>query len=92
MRYEFEPTEDARYLILPGLKTDQELEIYFRDGQERWPPARFVRWLASHLSDEPPVVDLERMIHLWGEPVTQIAIQFTRPGEITLSAPPRLTR
>lgn len=92
LQYEFEPTAGARFLVLPGLKTDQELEIYFRDVQERWRSARFVRWLPPPRAGEQPVVDLERMIHLWGEPVTQIAIQFTRPGEIALEGPPRLMR
>ena len=87
-----EPTAGARFLVLPGLKSDQKLEIYFRDVDERWRSARFVHWPPSPRSGEQPVADLERMIHLWGEPVTQIAIQFTRPGEIALEGPPRLMR
>ena len=90
LQYEFKPTTAHRFLVLPGLKTDQELEIYFRDVQERWRSARFVLWLPPPRSGEQPVVDLERMIHLWGEPVRQIAVQLTRPGEIALEGPPRL--
>ena len=92
LQYEFKPTTGARFLVLPGLKTDQELEIYFRDVQERWRSARFVLWLPPPRSGEQPVVDLERMIHLWGEPVRQIAVQLSRPGEIALEGPPRLMR
>jgi hypothetical protein len=32
------------------------------------------------------------MIHAWGQPLSQISLQLTRPGAIALEAPPRLLR
>jgi len=92
VKCEFDRSTDARFLILPGLQTSQELDIFLRDGQGRWRPGQFVRWLPSPRSDKNAVIDLSTMIHLWGEPITQIAVQFTRPGEIALEGPPRLLR
>ena len=92
IEYEFESIAGARFLTFPGLKSDQELEIHFLDTLNRRRPARFVRWQPSPHSGGPAVVELERMIHLWGEPINRIVIQFTRPGEITLERSPRLLR
>jgi hypothetical protein len=92
MVFEFEPTSKARFLVLPGLRADQELDINCRDVQGRWRPARFFRWMPSSRSGHDAVIDLARLIQQWDEPVTQVAVQFTQPGEIALDGPPRLMR
>jgi hypothetical protein len=92
IKYEFVRTDGASFLVLPGLQTNQELEILWCDGAGRWRPSQFVRWLPSANAVQPALIDLRTMIHLWGEPITQIAIRFTHPGEITLASPPRLLR
>ncbi len=92
IRFEFDPTPEARFLVLPGLRADQNLMINCSDPRGRWRPGRYFQWLKSPKSDSPAVIDLESMIHIWGEPITQFTIRFTRPGEIALQGYPRLLR
>ena len=92
MVYEFDPQADAKFLLLPGLKTDQEFNVVCRDGKGRWRPARYFRCFPAPRSDKDAVIDLSAMIHLWGEPITQITVEFSKPGEICLEGPPRLLR
>jgi hypothetical protein len=88
----FDPTAGARFLELPGLRTDQELVISWCHAGGKWRPGHSFRWLASPPPAGPPVVNLESLIHWSEEPITEIAIQLTRAGEIALEAPPRLLR
>jgi hypothetical protein len=88
---EFQPTSLARYLELPGLLADQELIIFRIDAQGRWRPGQNLHWEQPR-QIKGAMVNLDGLIHWWGEPITQIAIQFTRPGQISLSALPRLLR
>ena len=91
--FEFEPEPLARYLVLPGLKADQDVNLYWCDQHRQWRPAQVVRWLKTPASDGLAVIDLERLIHLSVKPLSRIVIQFTRPGgEIALEGPPRLLR
>ena len=91
--FEFEPAPEARYLVLPGLKADQDVNLYWCDQKRQWRPGQGVRWLKSPACDGPVVIDLERLIHLSVKPLSRIVIQFTRPGgEIVLEGSPRLLR
>lgn len=90
--FEFPLAQEARYLELPGLETDQELVILRRDEQGLWRPRDNLRWAKAQGTGKAVVIDLDSLIHWRGEPITQIAIQLTRPGEISLQAPPRLIR
>jgi hypothetical protein len=90
--FEFDPTPGARFLLLPGLKADQDVAIYWCDGAGNWRPGQVVRWLQSAPRDLPAIIDLDRQIHLGAKPLSRIAIQFTRPGSIALDGPPRLLR
>ncbi|HKM54266.1 MAG TPA: hypothetical protein VJY33_12725 [Isosphaeraceae bacterium] len=92
VKFEFPPAPEAHYLELPGLETDQELVILRRDAQGEWRPRENFRWARSPAAGSGAVIDLEGLIHWRGEPISQIAIQLTRPGEISLLGPPRLLR
>jgi hypothetical protein len=86
------PRSEARYLELPGLAADQELVIFRCDPQGRWRPGPNFHWVQPRGHDSNAVVDLDGLIHWWGEPLTEIAIQLTRTGEVSLQGPPRLLR
>ncbi len=92
VKFAFDPTTDARFLALPGLRTDQDLIIFLCDETGRWRVDQSIRWLQSPRSEGPPVVDLDSIMNWWGKPISAIAIQLTRTGEISLEAPPRLVR
>jgi hypothetical protein len=92
LRIEFDPTTGARFLNLPGLRTNQELVIGPRDGQGRWRPAQYVHVMPPTGGNDGALIDLRSLIHWWGEPISALAIHFTRPGEIALSGLPRLIR
>ena len=92
MVFQFDRTSDARFLVLPGLVTDQDLAIHFCDPTGCWRPALSFYWLHAQKPDGAAVVDLSTMIHLWGRPITQMAIHLSQPGEIVLEGPPRLLR
>jgi hypothetical protein len=90
--FEFDPAPDARFLMLPGLKADQDVLICWCDEVGTWRPGQHVRLLSSLRTEGAGVVDLERVIHWWGKPISRIAVQLTRPGELALQGPPRLLR
>lgn len=90
--YDFEPTADARFLILPGLKSDQQLIISYFDKLGRWRPAYFSRWMPPNPASDVDGIDLRSLSFLWGETITRIAIQFTNSGEIAMEGTPRLLR
>jgi hypothetical protein len=92
LEFEFDATPRARFLYLPGLKADQDVLLLRRDDNGRWRSGQNVRWLQSPRPEAPAAIDLERMIHWSSNPISHIRVQFTRPGEIALSEPPRLMR
>ena len=92
IKFAFDPANEPRFLVLPGLEADQDLIIFLCDIKGRSLEGRSIRWLHAPRADGPAVVELESIIHWWREPVSQITVQLTRPGEIALDAPPRLLR
>ncbi len=93
INFEFEPAPGARYLVMPGLKSNQDIHIYWCDQNQKWRPGQCVRWLKSSPGAGQAVIDLDRLIHLSTEPLSRIAIQFTQPGgELALRGAPRLVR
>jgi hypothetical protein len=92
MVFEFDPAPGARFLMLPGLKASQDVLICWCDQGGAWRPGQNVRWLPSPRTESAAVVDLERVIHWSGKPLSKIAVHFTRPGELALQGPPRLLR
>jgi len=92
IKFAFDSASEPRFLVLPGLKADQDLIISLCDIKGRSREGRSIRWLHAPRADGPAVVELENIIHWWREPVSQITVQLTRPGEIALDAPPRLLR
>jgi hypothetical protein len=92
IEYEFDPVPEARFLMLPGLKADQDVAIFWCEQGGRWRPGQNIRWLQSPRTEASAVVDLDRLIYRSGRPISRIAIHFTRPGELTLQGPPRLLR
>ncbi len=92
IKFAFHPTARARYLVLPGLKADQEICINSRSTKGRWCAGQSIRWIQSAGSENLAVIDLEGLIHWWGEPIQEISIGLTRPGEICLQGSPRLLR
>jgi len=92
LEFEFDATPDARFLYLPGLKADQDVVVVRRDDNGHWRSGRNVRWLKSPRATAKAAIDLERMIHWPSNPISRIRVQFTCPGEIALSGPPRLLR
>jgi hypothetical protein len=93
INFEFEPAPGARYLVMPGLKSNQDIHIYWCDQNQKWRPGQCVRWLKSAPGAGQAVIDLDRLIHLSTEPLSRIAVRFTQPGgEIALQGAPRLVR
>jgi hypothetical protein len=92
IRFEFDPAPAARYLALPGFRADQDIVISWCDNTGQWRSGQSVRWLKLPRSDDTAIVDLDGLIHQPDYPLSRIAIQFTRPGELTLAGSPRLLR
>lgn len=92
IRFEFPATIGARYLTLPGLACDQDVVITRCTPTGVLRPRQTVIWAQPRQSPATPVVDLANLVHWWHEPITQIAIQIQRPGELYLPEPPRLLR
>ena len=84
--FEFDPTPGARFLMLPGLKADQDVVIAWSDRAGRWRPGQNVRWLHAPRPEAPAVVDLERLICLEKSPLTRVAVRLALPGD---AGPPR---
>jgi len=91
IEFEFDRAPQARFLCLPGLQADQDVLILRSDAEGRWRPGLNVRWLGSPRRDA-AAIDIERLIHWPLTPIARVRIQFTRPGEIALTEPPRLLR
>jgi hypothetical protein len=92
IKFAFDPANEPRFLVLPGLQADQDLIIFLCDIKGRSLEGRSIRWLHAPRADGPAVVELENIINWWNEPVRQITVQLTRTGEIALGGPPRLLR
>ncbi|MGO9462970.1 MAG: acyltransferase family protein [Isosphaeraceae bacterium] len=92
IEFEFEAAPQARFLYLPGLQADQDILVLPCDEKGRWRSGLHVRWLQSPGCDAAAAIDIERPIHWPLTPISRIRMQFTRPGEIALSEPPRLVR
>ncbi len=90
--FEFQPMTEAHYLVLPGFTTDQELRIVKCDARGRRHPRQDLFWDQTTGPAGNAVIDLSGLIGWWGDPVEQIAVEFTRPGEISLQGAPRLLR
>jgi hypothetical protein len=92
VEFEFDPAAGGRFVALPGLESDQDIVVCWHEGQGPWRPAQTVRLLRPRRSDEPAVIELERLIHFSGAPVRAIRIAFTHPGVLEISGAPRLVR
>jgi hypothetical protein len=92
LEYEFDSGMQARYLALPGLEADQDVLVSWCESAGRWRPGQSVRWLRPHQTDEPAVIDFQRLIQWSGKPVARVRISFTRTGELALGGAPRLLR
>ncbi len=92
IKFAFDRTLGARFLDLTGFSCDKEVMITWQDPQGRWLPGNAFRWLTATRPPGPAVVDLERIIQVWAKPITELSIQLLEPGEVALSAPPRLLR
>ena len=90
IEFEFGSAPDARYLLLPGLAADQDVIVLLSDKPGRWRGGQNVRWLKSPSADAS--IDLQRLIHWSGRPLSGIRLQFTCPGELALTGTPRLLR
>ncbi len=92
IEYEFDPTTEANYLALPGLTADQDVLVAWQDAWGQWRPGLCFRLFRSNRSDGGALVDLRRLIHWPGKPISRIRVQFTNRGELALEGPPRLLR
>jgi hypothetical protein len=92
IEYEFDPAAEARFVALPGVESDHDVVVSWREGRGPWRPGRKVRLLRPRRSDEPAVIELERLINWSGAPVSAIRIGFTDPGMLEVSGTPRLVR
>ena len=90
IEFEFGSAADARYVLLPGLAADQDMIVLLSDKRGRWRGGQNVRWLKSPSADAS--IDLQRLIHWSGRPLTGIRLQFTCPGELALKGAPCLLR
>ena len=92
IEFAFDSKLNGRYLVFPDLHADQDLVVLWCDDSGRWRPGQNVRWLRSPETGTPVVIDLERLIHWQGGPLSRVRVRFTRTGQVALREPPRLVR
>jgi hypothetical protein len=92
VEYEIDSVAGARYLVLPGLRSDQDLMVYWCAASAVWYPGWNVHWFANPRPDAMAVIDIDRLIQWTGKPISRIRIVSAGPGNLCLDAPPRLSR
>ncbi len=90
IEFEFDSVTDARYLFLPGLEANQDMIVLLSDKPGSWRGGNNLLWRRSPSADA--FIDLQRLIHWSGSPLSRIRLQFTCPGELALAGPPCLLR
>ena len=92
IEYEFDLPTQARFLTLPGLKSEQDLTISWSDEHGRWRRLQHVCWLNTPPPRPSAAIDLRRLVNWPTGREGRIRVEFTCPGELALQQPPRLLR
>ena len=64
--------------------------VLLSDKPGSWRGGNNLLWRRSPRADA--FIDLQRLIHWSGSPLSRIRLQFTCPGELALAGPPCLLR
>jgi hypothetical protein len=92
LEYEVDAPAEARFLELPGLAADQDLQIQWADELGRWRTLQYVCWLHDPVPKGPAVIDVRRLANWPSGQVARFRVQLTSPGELTLQGDPRILR
>ena len=92
VEYEVHLTAESRFLVIPGLSADQDLQISWNDDADRWRPLDHVFWLQVPAPAGPAAIDLKRLLSGPEPGKRRIRIQLPGPGELAVGGLPYLLR